>query len=582
MKSDFEVVRSALVLFLVLAAWSGGCSGEPPRQANSGSDVRTDDDVPEAQNAEWLYATKGMNIATLHNECEAVRGAMKNESECLGETCLYASRLGEDWIRRCGKSEPTNLDEVSALTREFNEKKKGQRVPCMREIESVLSKGCSETPNCSDFAQEWTTRCSGVVNSPLVVRILEVRVEQGAGANGVKLDKRNCKELGAGMVEATNCIQRFQCEDALPGADTYRKRCLAGTNLPGFREGMGELSIRIGSGQTPEAIPIAPDSPPMDAKDFALPLADNTGAIALVCGDRAADLQQYLAMRKECADGQILILQRQPGRVKSSIRVGRFQHPSDEAFAQNYPSLMVRGERVARVTGGLQRLSAELEAASQKATAMEATSALIKALEKDAASVRSTEDGAPNLRDQDAKLVILFRSIALAKVDTAKSLFKPAEYSGFIRRSVKRPLADVTSDGKVSVEATNGAAALDLEKVLPQAVTAYKNELAVFAERARKKLLPAKLVEAFSGEASAAASACVAAEGKVRESEGALLECGFGAACDAEVLADLQKELESGRKESVAARARMVLALASLDDGAEPPAQAARCEQPWW
>ncbi len=566
----------------MVVAWLGGCGAEPPRQANAGSDVNIDEDVPEAQNAEWLYAIKGVNVSSLHSECEAVHEAMKNESKCLGETCLYASRLGEDWIRRCGKSEKATLDEVSALTREFNEKKKGDRVPCMQEIAQILSKGCSETPNCSEVAQEWTTRCSGVVNSPLVVRILEARVEQNAGAGGVKLDKRNCKQLSAGMLEATNCAQRFQCEDAVPIADTYRKRCLAGPNLPTLNEGLAELSVRFGAGQTPESIPITPQSPEFAAKDFTLPLADNSGIVALVCGERATDLQSYLGLRRECSDGQVVILQRQPGRAKSAIRVGRVPHASDDAFAQTYPGLMVRGEHEARVRASLERLAPELEAASQKATAAEATAALIKALDKEAFGVRSAENGAPNLSDLDGKLVILFRSIALAKIDAAKVLFKPPEYAAFIRRSTKRPLADVASDGHVSVGATNTAAAFDLEKVLPQAITAYKTELAVFTQRVQKKAQTATQVSSLVEQVAQAASSCVTAEGKVRESEGALLECYFGAACDPEVLTDLQKELDAARAETQSSLSRLVLSRDSLDPGAELPAHAARCERPWW
>ncbi|HEV8246209.1 MAG TPA: hypothetical protein VGP93_10595 [Polyangiaceae bacterium] len=576
---------------MLIASWLAACGSEPPRQANTGDDVKVDDGAPEPQSSEWLYAMRGVNSPNLRTECEAVHSAIKNESNCLGEACLYAFRLTEDWIRRCGKADAPALDEVSSLARVYNERQKGERVPCLREIASILSDGCGDKPDCADLAQEWTTRCSGVTNSPLVVRILETRVEQAAGAAGatsnVKLDKRNCVDLASGMLAAANCVQRFQCEDALPGADMYRKRCLAGGHLPSFREGLAELSLRIGAGQSPQSIAISPQAAELQAKDFTLVLADGTGVIAQACGERASDLQAYLALRKECADGQVVILQRQPGRAKSSVRVGRFAHPDDLSFTQNYPSLLARGELEARTAAGLARLSSELDAVAQKVTEdpkydPALASAVIRALAKEATAIRAVPNGTATLQDLDARLVPLFRNLAGAKLDAAKLMFKPSDFGTFARRALKRPFADVDDEGRVGAGSFNAVSALDLEKVLPQTFTAYKNKVAPLAERAQKKPLAQAQAAALAEQLKQAIFGCASAEGKVRENEGALLECGFGDACEAQVVDDLRKELQAGRRNGGASYAAVVLTRDSMDAASDASGKAARCEQPWW
>jgi hypothetical protein len=545
------------------------------------------EEVPEPQNSEWLYATKGVHSAELSHECEHVRSAIKEEEKCNGEACAYASRLTEDWLRRCKKAAPpAAFEEVTALGRQYDERKQGARVPCMRDIEKILTSGCMNEPNCGDIAQEWTTRCSDEAGSPLIVRILETRVSQaGARSGDTKLDKRGCKELAGDILNAANCAQKFQCEDALTAVGTFRSRCLSGGALPGVHEGLAELSIRIGAEQKTEPLPILADSPAIDPKRFAVPLADNTGIVGLVCGERATDVDAYLALRKDCADGEIVIFQRQRARSKSSLRTGRFPHKSDGAFASTYPSLMVRGEVAARTSAGLTRLATALAALGARASAEakydpELGSALIAALGAEATAFRAAQERSA-LAASDEALVPLFRSLARAKVEAAKAIFKPLENAAFVRRALRRPLADLDSEGRISSSALNLAAILDLDAALPKAMAAYKAELSVFAERVAKKSLSDKNQATLSDELVRARSSCAAAQGKALESEGALLECGFDV-CDPELLKEVSGELTNARIDGTVAYLKVVLAAESFDSVPAVPDKAPRCVEPWW
>ncbi|HVJ16942.1 MAG TPA: hypothetical protein VM686_15985 [Polyangiaceae bacterium] len=563
------------------------CGAAPPKPVNDAPIV---DDAPDPQSSEWLYATKGLGSADVKAECEHVRAALKEESKCKGEACLYASRLGQDWVRRCKKADAASFDEMDALSRDYATRKDGERVPCMREIETILSRGCNDDPACADKAQEWTTRCSDETGSPLVVRILETRVMQargggaGSGGGSVKLDKRGCKGLAGDILGAANCAQKFACEDALTGVDTYRKRCLASGAQPALEEGLAELSIRLGAGQKTEPLTVAAGGA-LDPYLFAVTLADASGIVALVCGERAKDLNEYLSLRRDCTDGEVVILQRQPGRSKATLRTGRFAHPSDDAFLRNYPSLAAQGEMAARASAGIARLGEALGTVSQKVSAgakydPELGAQLIDALTKEAFAVRNSTDRSA-LAQRDSELEPLFRSLAKAKIEAVKTIFEPVKFAAFHRRSLKSPLADLGTDGSISAGALNVAAGLDLSQVLPKSFAAYRSELAVFAERVKKKPLSDKSLAELTDSFTRAVTACASAEGKVRESEGAIVECGF-TTCDEQELKELAGELGNARIDSTVSHIKVLLAGDSLD---QPPAasdKAPRCVEPWW
>jgi hypothetical protein len=483
-------------------------------------------------------------------------------------------------LNRCRKSKPEAIAQVSELARVYAERRGGARVPCLREIKPILKDGCGSTPDCEKVAQAWTTRCADASGSPLIVRILEAKTR-------VKLDQRGCSALSKELVNAAGCVQKFQCEDSLAAVDRYRDRCLAGTP-PGLAEGMAQLAIVLGAQQTSKPLPIQPALVELEPASFPLPLAEGHGIATLVCGERPADLTRYLEARRQCQDGELVLVRRHAGRSKDSatLQIGRFPHASDAVFASSYPSLMVRGEAAARRSVALNRLSEELTPVANRLGSgsepeAEITTALIRALSKARSMLRSSA-GEPALAEVDAALSPHFKRLALAKVQLAKKLFKPNEHAGFIRRSLRRPLADVDESGQVVAGASNAASAVDLVTIFPKSSAVYVAELKSFADRVAKRALTEKQNAEAEVTRAEALAACSAAQNKVRESETDLRECGFGAGCDDELMTELNRELGTSHRDGEGARTRFVLAQDSLDPSPEPAAGEPRCVEPWW
>jgi hypothetical protein len=566
------LTTAGLAMLLVAA-----CGSPPPPKPRAKQVV---DDAPDPQSSEWLYATKGLNRSDLGSECLHVKDVIVADSKCQGEACTHASRLSQDWLNRCRKSKAEAISEVSELARVYAERRGGARVPCLREIEPILKEGCSSTPDCAEVAQAWTTRCADASGSPLVVRILEAKTR-------VKLDKRGCSELASELGAAAGCVQKFQCEDGLAAVDLYRKRCLVSA-APGLVEGMAELAIRLGAGHTVKPLPIQPALVELAPARFPLPLAEGHGVVTLVCGERPTSLTSYLEVRRNCQEGEIVMLRRHAGRSKdaATLQVGRFPHASDTVFASSYPSLMVRGEAAARRSVTLSLLSEELTAVANRLGSgsdaeAEISTALIRALTKARSMLRSSASE-PTLAEVDAALSPHFKRLALAKLAAAKKLFKPGEHAGFMRRSLKRPLADLDESGQVLAGASNGAAAIDLGSILPKSSALYLAELKTLAERVAKQALSEKQKAAADQALAEALAACSAAQNKVRESETDLRECGFGAGCDDELMTELNRDLGTSHRDSSSARTRFVLAQGSLDPSPEPVAGEPRCLEPWW
>lgn len=563
------------------------CSSAPPPKPRP--QARVVEEVPEPQSAEWLYATKGLSSADLGRECEHVRGVVADEAQCVGEACLYGSRLSADWVRRCRKVSPAALGEVSQLAREYAQRKAGARVPCLRDIEPILNGGCGDNQSCGELAQAWVTRCSDSARSPLVVRILEARLEQAKhGPRKAKLDKRGCSELSADVLTGAKCDQTFQCQDALAAVSIFRTRCLPVGGLPSISQGMAELSIRVGAGETPKTLATAADSSPLEPAGFSLPLADGSGIVVSVCGERPKDLAAYLLARQQCSSGEVVMLKHHAGSAKdgAKLRVGRLLHASSEAFSKLYPNLLVQGESSARTEAGLGLLKIELGAllgngAGSAGYDPALGAALIRALAKQAVVLRR-EGAKAALAEYDVRLIPSFKALAGAKRAAAKRLTKPAEHGQFLRRALKRPFADVDPDGDVSFGTVNAATTLDLGVLLPKATAAYQAELAPFVERITHNPLPAKQQEALQKSVVEAIASCNAAQAVVLANEVDLRECAFSVVCEDETLNDLQTELERAHKASEQGRLQALLASESLDGSPAVPGGSAGCAEQWW
>jgi hypothetical protein len=524
-------------------------------------------------------------------ECAHVREAVAAEASCATEACQFGARLAEDWVHRCSKAAPDSRAQVAELARTFEERRKGARLPCLRDIEPLLKNGCSGAANCADTAQAWLTRCSDQTKSPLLVRILEARLAQ-AGAGSTPLDARSCDEVSAALVAASACKQQFECKDGLPALEAYRKRCLNPDGLGGIRQGFAELSLRLGAQAPVTELAVSLESP-LEPGQVGLQLADGSGVVISVCDERVRDLAQYLSARHDCSEGFVVMARRQSTarHGRTQLRVAKLLVASDEKFHASYPSLLVTGEAEARSSAALERVASQLTVGLERATGgdaagkavldkAEALKLLLQTLSVDA-SVLERPDAAQALAAADARLAPVLRDVAKAKLAYAQKLFKPLEYVAFVARALHRPLADVDENGVVVLGAKLPAATRSWEAVLPSAAAAYSAEIAPLAERLKKKPPSAQSQEKLGAELTSTAKACADAEQTAERDEVDLTECGFSGGCDDEVLESLRSELAKAQAEATQAHQAATLAASSLEP-APPASWAEHCAAPWW
>jgi hypothetical protein len=541
---------------------------------------------PEPESSEWLYATRGFG-GDLKSECKFVQQAIEAEQGCRAGACVYAERLARDWVRRCDGVMPEKADEVKSLASKFELEKDGERYPCLEEIKPILDDGCGRDEACAPKVQSWTVRCSGVVGSPLVVNILESRVESQLGDRRVKLDRRNCDTITEELFEARHCKPGFECEGFLPLVDEFRKNCVAPGSSPSFKQAVAEMVIRAGAGQTPGPIEIAPRGSELSPADYPVPLADGSGIILWVCGTTPTSLKHYLELRERCRDGDVVVIRRSGSRTEGTVRFGRAPHPDDPTFLSLYPSLIAMGETETRVQAGLDRLVDALKDAvvALPSAGMpykpESAAALIRALDAESFAVRHAGPQPPQLKHRDAELIELFRALGEWKRQVAE-LQRPENFTPFMWRSMRRPLADLAPNGSVAFGADNPASSVDIGKLFPQAMSAYLTQLRTFTVKVRRYPLNEWQVKTWTKIWNDASSQCRNVESRVAEHEQQLLECAFSRDCENERLTELVEMLGRARRDTIGAYRHFTLAASTLEDVPATPASEQRCLEPWW
>jgi hypothetical protein len=543
-------------------------------------------DAPDPKSSEWLYATRGFG-GDLHQECSFVHQAIQAEQGCRAGACLYSARLARDWVSRCGASMPEKVEEVSTLASEFELRKSGESYQCLEEIKPILDNGCPPDGSCEGKAQAWTARCSGIVASPLVVSILESRVESSLGDRRVKLDRRNCDAITDELFAARTCQPGFECERALPAVEKYRQSCVSLGGMPSFKQAVAEIVIRAGAGESPKPIEVVPRGPELTTEDYPVPLADGSGIILWVCGTTPTSLKHYLELREQCKDGDVVVIRRSGSRSEGLVRFGRAPFPDDPTFLSLYPSLVAAGEVEARVKAGIDRLVDTLkEAVVALPTAglpykPESAAALIRALDAESFAVRHSGPQPPELKHRDAELIELFRALGEWKRQVAE-LQRPENFTPFMYRSMRRPLADLAPNGSVEFGADNPASWVDIAKLFPRAMAAYTTQLRTFTIKVKRYPLNEWQVNNLTDVWNQASAHCKKTEGRVAEHEQALLECAFAGDCANEKLTELVEQLGLARKDTVGAYRNFTLAGDTLESVPAMPASNERCLEPWW
>ena len=582
-------LKTALpILTLALAA----CPPPAPK-ATEGAYVAGPKDEWDAipRTPEWLHATAGFSGGR-KAECEEVLGWIKGEGVCKGAICAHGRDLSKEWIARCEKLMPAIATEVRTLSAAFTASAEEAPSECAKEVSSILNEGCGkDDATCERGAQGWATRCGKTDGTPLVLRVLERSVRRKMEDPGdFALDPRTCDELRAFMKEGTSCSQQFACEDMLKRVEVVRARC-EGQDRPALATALAELAITAGAQKTSPPIPVQPTPARLSPGDTPVPLADASGGALLVCGERPTDLAKYLAQRKGCEGGAVVV-----GKVfirgrEVEVRMGSFESPSDAVVGQRYPSLLMAGEREARdreVIAALDSALGKAAALTQEGRTLEGAFELFKGVMANAGSIQRSAAVRAALSARDEAMAPALRELARAKVAvSSRGLLAGNDFVVFVNRALARPFGDFSPEFSVQQGAATRGVTLETASFWPKATEAYLDSLKGVAREASKKKLDAKFHHDSVVKGYEDAKICGEAGKAHREAEQGLIKCAFGIdACDPAKVAALTKASDDARATIEQAFIRLHLAIsgpAAAAKGEVEQAMLAReCDPPWW
>lgn len=573
--------RSASICFSI-ALLSCAAADPPPAAV-----AEPDSTSLEPESSEWIFVTDGVGGGR-KGECGAVPKWLAGEERCKGSLCGHGAALGKDWMRLCKPVTPELVAEVEQGTGALAKKARAAPAPCESQIAPILRNGCGDRKDCGEYAQAWATRCAEW-STPLVVRILEIAVQRASG-DRFKIDARGCKDMLGEVVKAATCDQQFKCQDLFPVIEDYRGHCVPEGKLPPMEAAIAELSIRVGAAQNPDPMPVMAPGPKLDPTLTPLPLEDGRGAVLMVCGKRVPDVPAYLAARKECGEDVVVARVFEEGGAPV-LRAGHLAHPSDKAFHEWFPSLVVEGEVSARFDAMLPGFVASLKQvealAADSKQSRKPLQAFIKVLLDNQDAARNSKVFDAAFREHDQALVPLFRALGKEKKAVINDQLSPGRFAAAMRRADAYPLADVDAEGRVKLGNWSPASSVDLEDMLPKSMAAYREVLAPrFKNLAGMKPMPVE-TDRLSMAADGHSSRCGQAAKRYVETEQALLACLFAVTpCDEVKVTGLVKQLDQARRDEESFYTQSELAITSLPEGfRQGPRTAAEmggCKEPWW
>jgi hypothetical protein len=574
------------LLALALAA----CPPPPPKHTE-GEVAPKDEWDSISRTPEWLHATAGFS-GSRKAECEEVLGWIKGEAVCKGAICAHGRDLSKEWLARCEKLTPAGVAEVRELSEKFTASAVEAPSECATGVSSILNEGCGKgDATCEKGAQAWATRCGKTDATPLVLRALERSVRRKMEDPGdFALDARDCEELRAFMKEGTACAQQFACEDMLKRVEMVRSRC-EGQDRPALATALAELAITAGALKTSPPVAVQPTPAKVAPGDTPVPFADSSGGALLVCGERPTDLAKYLALRKGCEGGQV-VLAKVFIRVRDvEVRMGSFESPGDAIFGQRFPSLVMAGEREARDKEVIAAVDAALGKAAalvQEGRTLEGAFELFKGVMAHAGSIQRSAAVRAALAARDDAMAPALRELAKAKVAvSSRGLLAGNDFVVFVNRALARPFGDFSPEFSVQQGAATRGVTLETGSFWPRATEAYVDSLKNVAREASRKKLDAKFHHDAVVKGYDDAKICGEAEKAHRDAEQGLIRCGFGVdTCDPAKVAALTKVSDDARATIEQAYIRLHLAMSGPAAGAkgeiEQAMLARECEPPWW
>jgi hypothetical protein len=521
-------------------------------------------DAPQSASAEWEVAAKesGSGAAA----CAAAHEALVAEKACVGSLCAHGAALAKEWARRCANGAPSGAD--AALAAELAERAKKAPSDCGARAEKILASGCEGDATCERTASKWAARCAKSDGSPLVVGLLGRAVAKRSALDAFTLDTRSCEELHATLRRGVAC-ERAACPAALKDAEAHRARCEGDGELPDVVTAMQQTAILAAAGKLTAPTLVRPNPPKLTPADLPVLLPDHRSAIAVVCGERPADAEAYVAGLRACAKGKVAVVRTFVNVAKDfDVRAGSFDAPDEETFTRRFQSLRVIGEDEARDAVAKKALADALPKvaalAKQASTVPEAARTLTKLARDHGRSILRSAEVRGVFASVDEELAPVLAAIGKAKLAAAKGDLPAAQLAVIAARAPKHPFADLADDGS-SLDARDAAARIDGAALLPRAMKAYTAALGNLAALAKKKPLSTGDLQGTKARAIEAVMACAEAGKRADGAEKELVACGFTMnTCDPGKLESLTRALDEDRGAMSEARHTIEIALVVL------------------
>lgn len=576
------------ILLFFSSALGAGCGTEPPKPVVPLAPADEWADLPKS--SQWLHAV-GDFSGPHKEECAEATKWVVGESECQASACEDAKELAKDWLSRCPKLVPGDVDKVKEVLVKYEERAGKQDVPCKAQLTPLLEGKCGEDRTCEGPAQKWVTRCAEPMGSPLAVHRLAVFVQRRVKDHDVELDTRGCGELRGEITAGLGCSDKFKCEDAVAKIDVYRSRCEDEGDRPTVALALAEMTILAAAERKVEPLlAMADDDTSAAIRAKLSPLvADGAGVVVSACGTRVSSFDGYLAARKECEAGGMIVFAR---AFKLSggyeVRIGQVAPAEPTTFVARYPSLLLAGEREIADKERSAAFTADLAAAEKLAadpkTALDGARKLGDLLRSRGREIFRTEAMRAAITAKDAAFVAGFKEIGKAKA-AAKGAKK--ELASIAVRGEAHAFADMDADGSVRFGAASWATLFDTATLLPQSHAAYLTALKPLLKKTAKDR-PSEDVDADEARAfGTLADDCQTGAVNAKNAERALLECAFGQrTCDAPQIAGFEKALESSRGSAetafVATSIFQMSAVGKANEFYKKIMVTAQCEPPPW